>query len=183
MHRPSLHHAVNEEVQVFEEKHLCTADQRLLLKQDKDYIVDKEGVNYRRFEYYLYQKVSRMLDSNHIFVNESAKNKRLEDDLIPITEWKKNEYLVANTGLDKLIAPIEQTLATLTKSVRHKMAQVSRNINDGAKDFVIHQPRTNQLTWKLANKRWKDDLDNPIYNQLQHMGIMGSHDDSENIVL
>lgn len=154
------------------EKHLCTADQRLLLKQDKDYIVDKEGVNYRRFEYYLYQKVSRMLDSNHIFVNESAKNKRLEDDLIPITEWKKNENLVVNTGLDKLIAPIEQTLATLTKSVRHKMAQVSRNINDGANDFVIHQPRTNQLTWKLANKRWKDDLDNPIYNQLQHMGII-----------
>lgn len=154
------------------DKHLCSADQRLFLKQEKSYLIDKEGVNYRRFEYYLYQKVSRMLDSNHIFVNESAKNKRLEDDLIPMTEWKQNSNLVINTGLEKLNTPIEQTLATLTKSVRHKMAQVSRNINDGANDFVIHQPRTNQLTWKLANKRWKDDLDNPIYNQLQHMGII-----------
>ncbi|MEY0304714.1 transposase, partial [Providencia manganoxydans] len=41
-----------------------------------------------------------------------------------------------------------------------------------ANDFVTLQPRSNQLTWKLANKRWKDDIDNPIYNQLQHMGII-----------
>uniref|UniRef100_UPI0021596506 Tn3 family transposase n=1 Tax=Vibrio splendidus TaxID=29497 RepID=UPI0021596506 len=52
------------------------------------------------------------------------------------------------------------------------MEVVSRNINDGANDFVAHQPRSNQLTWKLANKRWKEEVDNPVYSQLQHKGII-----------
>ncbi|MDE0552553.1 Tn3 family transposase, partial [Vibrio sp. VP6] len=83
------------------EKHICTADQRLILKQDKGHIVEAGSANPRRFEYYLYQKVSRMLDSNHIFINESAKNKRLEDDLIPISEWEHREHIIVNTGLEK----------------------------------------------------------------------------------
>ncbi|MCZ6289666.1 hypothetical protein [Vibrio parahaemolyticus] len=154
------------------EKHICTADQRLILKQDKGHIVEAGSANPRRFEYYLYQKVSRMLDSNHIFINESAKNKRLEDDLIPISEWEHREHIIVNTGLEKLTTPIEKTLTNLTQTLRKKMEVVSRNINDGANDFVVHQPRSNQLTWKLANKRWKEEVDNPVYSQLQHKGII-----------
>ncbi|MEZ8138799.1 Tn3 family transposase [Vibrio splendidus] len=154
------------------EKHICTADQRLILKQDKGHIVKAGSANPRRFEYYLYQKVSRMLDSNHVFINESAKNKRLEDDLIPISEWEHREHIIVNTGLEKLTTPIEKTLTNLTQTLRKKMEVVSRNINDGANDFVAHQPRSNQLTWKLANKRWKEEVDNPVYSQLQHKGII-----------
>lgn len=99
-------------------------------------------------------------------------------------EWQHidSQYRKISNSIRPLFLAIDiecepgQTLLStqlqIAKSVRHKMAQVSRNINNGANDFVIHQPRTNQLTWKLANKRWKDDLDNPIYNQLQHMGII-----------
>lgn len=160
-------------IELQKDKHLSTTDLRLLTKQEKSHIVDDDGVvNHRRFEYYLYQKVSRMIGSNHIFVSESANNKRLEDDLIPLSEWKNSDLIVQNTGLEKLATPIEKTLAKLTQSVRQKMDRVSRNIRDGANDYVVHQPRSNQLTWKLANKRWKDDLDNPIYSQLQHMGII-----------
>lgn len=46
------------------------------------------------------------------------------------------------------------------------------NINADANDFVKCQPRSNRLTWSLANKRWKTPVDNPIYSQLKHKGII-----------
>ncbi|MBO1915719.1 hypothetical protein J4727_00635 [Providencia rettgeri] len=85
---------------------------------------------------------------------------------------EKKPHYYSKTGLTRLNTPIEQTLSELTQKLKEQMKQVGRNIHGGANDFVTLQPRSNQLTWKLANKRWKDDLDNPIYNQLQHMGII-----------
>ena len=154
------------------DKHIFTVDQRLFLKQDRRHLVENEQVNTKRFEYYLYQKVARMLKNNSIFVTESENNKRLEDDLIPVSEWAQSELIIQKTGLTRLITPIGQTLSELTQKLHQKMQHVGGNINDDANDFVKRQPRANQLTWKLANKRWKDDLDNPVYNQLQHMGII-----------
>lgn len=154
------------------DKHISTVDQRLLLKNDKPFILIDEQVNTQRFEYYLYQKVARMIESNNIYINESASNKRLDDDLISATEWKKSHVIIQKTGLTRLNTPIQQTLSELTQKLRDQMERIGRNIHDGANDFVTLQPRSNQLTWKLANKRWKDDIDNPIYNQLQHMGII-----------
>nr|WP_234418658.1 transposase [Dongshaea marina] len=49
---------------------------------------------------------------------------------------------------------------------------MSSSISSDANDFVKLQPRTNRLTWSLASKRWKSDLNNPVYTQAQHLGII-----------
>ncbi len=52
------------------------------------------------------------------------------------------------------------------------LENVTLNIKANANDFVKCQPHSSQLTWSLANRRWKTSLDNPVYNQLQHKGII-----------
>ncbi len=112
-----------------------------------------------------------MIESNNIYINESANNKRLDDDLISAIDWKKAPLLFKNRVNSSQYTDRTNAFGINAK-LKEQMKQVGRNIHGGANDFVTLQPRSNQLTWKLANKRWKDDLDNPIYNQLQHMGII-----------
>ncbi|EPJ42954.1 MAG: transposase [Osedax symbiont Rs2] len=154
------------------DRKITTVDQRLLRSQDKEYLVENNQVNTKRFEYYLYQKVAKLMNNNSIYVAESAENKRLEDDLIPQVERKNQDHIIQKTGLIKLNTPIDQTLTGLLKTLRLSMKNVGNGINDDANDFVKRQPRIDQLTWTLANKRWKDDIENPIYTQVQHMGII-----------
>lgn len=151
---------------------ISTIDQRLINKRDRDYLIKDKIVNTNRFEFYLYHRVSKMMDSHKIYVNESAQNKRLEDDLIPLVDWKNKESIIGKTGLSKLINPISETLSNLTDKLEYQLKAVTGNINNGANEFVKRQSKSNQLKWTLANKRWKDDVDNPIYTQLKHMGII-----------
>ncbi|OUR97978.1 hypothetical protein A9Q81_11990 [Gammaproteobacteria bacterium 42_54_T18] len=155
-----------------DEKQLSTMDQQVIAKKDKGYLIEDGAINDKRFEFYLYRRVFKLIESHRIYVSESAENKRLEDDLIPQTEWNDREVIIQKTGLSKLINPITDTLSGLTNKLEFQMRQVTHNINGGANEFVRRHPNTDKLTWTLANKRWKDDVDNPIYTQLKHMSII-----------
>jgi len=95
---------------------MTTVGQRLLSSPDKKYLLENDQVNTKRFEYYLYQRVAKLINHNSIYVTESADNKRLEDDLIPQTEWKDSDNIIQKSGLPKLSTPIDQTLSGLMKN-------------------------------------------------------------------
>ena len=159
-------------VELESNKKISTIDQRFILNKDKAYLIEEGEVNARRFEFYLYHRIFKMMNSYKIYVNESAENKRLEDDLIPLIEWNDKDPIVEKTGLAKLINPISNTLSELTEKLQLQIKKVTHNINNGANEFVKRQSKSNQLSWTIANKRWKDDVENPIYSQLKHMGII-----------
>ena len=150
-----------------------TIDQRIILKNDKLYLIDEGAVINKRFEFYLYRRMQNLLESEVIFVTESEANKRLDDDLIPGSDWQKNrKQFLAKTGLERLSSPMMKTLFDLERQLKDRLIRVTRNINADANEFVKRQPRSNQLAWSLAHKRWKDPVDNPIYSQLEHMSII-----------
>lgn len=157
-----------------QECRINTIDQRFILKNDKPYLVGDDGeVNTSRFEFYLYKRVHKMLESEAIYVTESEANKRLDDDLISGNDWKKRkDQLILNTGLACLSNPISQTLEELEERFNRMRNRVMQDINADANEFVRRQPKSSQLAWSLAHKRWKDTVDNPIYNQLEHMSII-----------
>ncbi|WP_053014299.1 MULTISPECIES: Tn3 family transposase [Xenorhabdus] len=127
----------------------------------------------KRFEFYLYQKISTQLDRGKAYITESEKNKRLEDDLIPLKNWENDKVsLIEKTGLQRLSTPITQTLDEFGKQLEQRMDQVSASISGDTNEFVKLQPRSSQLAWTLANRRWCDDIDNPVYSQIRHMGII-----------
>ncbi|QOI95944.1 Tn3 family transposase [Aeromonas salmonicida] len=156
-----------------QKRRLKTIAHEFIRPRDQAYLVDGDEINPRRFEFYLYYRVVSMLDSGRVYVSESEQNKRLEDDLISSDTWNKDRLiLIEKTGLERLHTPITHILAELETKFNTLLDRVTTNINADANDFVKCQPRSNRLTWSLANRRWKASVDNPVYSQLKHMGII-----------
>ncbi|MEZ9439111.1 Tn3 family transposase [Vibrio atlanticus] len=163
----------NAREELLTNKKLTSMDLRLVTHSDLKHLVTDGDTNRVRFEFYLYRKISGMIDTGKVYVSESERNKRLEDDLIPLDVWKKDKAsLIEKTGLERLSNSIEHTLAELDNRFVEKLGKVTANINADANDFVRVQPRSSRLAWSLANRRWKTPLDNPVYSQVQHMGII-----------
>lgn len=121
-------------------------DQRIIRPSEKNYIVKEGEVNAQRFEFHMYSRISNHLDNGLFYASESEQNKRLEDDLIERGDWDKNKStLIEKTGLERLIKPIEQTLADLESSFNEKLERVSISINSDANEFVKKQPQSNRL--------------------------------------
>ncbi|MFW5393148.1 Tn3 family transposase [Yersinia sp. 2544 StPb PI] len=158
----------------FKEKgRLVTKDQRIIRPAEKNYIVNEGGVNASRFEFYMYSRVSNHLENGKFYASESEQNKRLEDDLIAPDIWEKNKsILIENTGLKRLITPIEQTLSDLENKFNERLQNISISINSDANEFVKKLPQSNRLQWSLASKKWKTSVDNPVYNQIKNTGIV-----------
>ncbi len=81
---------------------------------DLEHLVNDGEANHVRFEFYLYRKIAGMIESGKVYVSESERNKRLEDDLIPADVWEKEKSsLIEKTGVARLSNSIEHALADL----------------------------------------------------------------------
>ncbi len=155
-----------------EKRKILIISQGLIKKSDTKHLL-KDEANIKRFEFYLYYKIINSLEKETAFITESEKNKRLEDDLIPQKDWQANKSsIITKTGLGRLQVPISETLDNLETLLGERMSRVTSSIAGDTNEFVRLQPRSNQLAWTLANRRWRDDIDNPVYSQIRHMGII-----------
>ncbi len=68
---------------------LQTINVDLILPREKAYIAP-DSPDPVRFENYLYQRIARHIESGQVYVTESEKNRRLEDDLIPSDIWHRD---------------------------------------------------------------------------------------------
>ena len=142
-------------------------------KHDREYL---EGENTKlianRFEYFLYRKAEQLFHSNSLTVKESVNNRSLISDLIQPKEWQQKEIIIENTGLDKLVTPINQTLADKSQLLEVKLKEASEHIFSGDNKYVEFIPGKTELKWSIPNSRWQQTIENPLYNQIQHMGIV-----------
>jgi len=142
-------------------------------KSDREYL---EGDNTKlianRFEYFLYRKAEQLFHSNNLTVKESVNNRSLTSDLIQPKEWEKKAEIIENTGLDKLSTSINQTLTDKSQQLEAKLMEVSEHIFNGDNKYVEFIPGKAELKWSIPNKRWQETIDNPLYSQIQHMGIV-----------
>lgn len=154
-------------------KCIKTVNVEILPKSEQAYMV---GTSLRkvanRFEYFLYRKAEQLFHSNVLTVKESVNNRSLTSDLIPKNEWLHKNKIIENTGLDKLSAPINHTLAEKHQQLEQKLKEVSEHIFSGDNQYVEFLPDKNELKWSIPNCRWQQSIDNPLYNQIQHMGIV-----------
>ena len=158
---------------LIEKKRIESVNHDVVKPADSRYLIDDGKASASRFVFYLYRRIIGMIENGNIFVSESEQNKRLEDDLIPIGAWnQEKQALIEKTGLERLTTPITETLKELENRFHTQLDRVTANINADANDFVKCQPRSNRLTWSLANQRWKPSLDNPVYSQVKHIGII-----------
>ncbi|WP_281649109.1 Tn3 family transposase [Parendozoicomonas sp. Alg238-R29] len=160
-------------IELAEKRKLTTFNQSFIKKSERTYLISDNQLHTKRFEFYLYNRISQYLENGKAYITESEKNKRLEDDLIPVSDWENSKQsIIARTGLKRLLTPVAETLAELEGLLNKRIIQVTETITNDTNEFVKFQPRSNQLAWTLAHRRWRDDIDNPVYSQIKHMGII-----------
>ncbi|PHM26100.1 DUF4158 domain-containing protein [Xenorhabdus budapestensis] len=76
--------------EIAEKRKIITCHQDMIKKSDSRYLLIEGEIQTKRFEFYLYQKISVQLDRGKAYITESEKNKRLEDDLIPVKDWEND---------------------------------------------------------------------------------------------
>ncbi len=154
-------------------KTIKTINLDVVAKSDREYFDgDNTKLIANRFEYFLYRKAEQLFHSNNLTVRESVNNRSLTSDLIQPKEWKNKAEIIENTGLDKLVTPINQTLADKSLQLESKLKEVSDHIFSGDNKYVEFIPGKSEFKWSIPNSRWQQTIDNPLYNQIQHMGIV-----------
>ncbi|NMU71940.1 Tn3 family transposase, partial [Vibrio parahaemolyticus] len=63
-------------------------------------------------------------------------------------------------------------LAKKLSDLEEKLASVSDHIFSGDNQYVEFSQDRHELKWSIPNRRWKESVDNPIYSQIKHMGIV-----------
>ena len=156
-----------------ESKAIKTINLDVVPKHDREYLEGEDTKLFtNRFEYFLYRKAEQLFNSNSLTVKESVNNRSLTSDLIQSKEWQQKQTIIENTGLDKLVAPINQTLADKSHQLEAKLMGASEHIFSGDNKYVEFIPGKAELKWSIPNKRWQETIDNPLYSQIQHMGIV-----------
>lgn len=156
-----------------ESKAIKTINLDVVPKHDREYLEGEDTkLIANRFEYFLYRKAEQLFNSNSLTVKESVNNRSLTSDLIQSKEWQQKETIIENTGLDKLVTPINQTLADKSQQLEVKLKEASEHIFSGDNKYVEFIPGKAELKWSIPNKRWQETIDNPVYSQIQHMGIV-----------
>lgn len=161
----------HEELREF--KTIKTINIDVVPKSDREYFEDDNNkLVANRFEYFLYRKAEQLFHSNTLTVKESVNNRSLASDLIQPKEWEQKAEIIENSGLDKLATPIKQTLADNRQQLKGKLKEVSEHIFSGDNKYVEFIPGKTELKWSIPNSRWQESIENPLYNQIQHMGIV-----------
>lgn len=154
-------------------KAVRTINLDLVPKGDREYLQGEVSKQIAiRFEYFLYRKAEQLFQSNSLTVKESVNNRSLSSDLIQPKEWQNKDDIIENTGLDKLSAPINQTLDEKQYQLEVKLKEAGTHIFSGDNKYVEVIPGKSELKWSIPNSRWQQTVDNPLYNQIQHMGIV-----------
>jgi hypothetical protein len=165
------YNTAHEELGAF--KTIKTINIDVVPKSDREYF---EGDNTKlianRFECFLYRKAEQLFHSNNLTVKESVNNRSLTSDLIQPKEWEKKAEIIESTGLDKLSTSINQTLADKSQQLDIMLKKASEHIFNGDNKYVEFIPGKAELKWSIPNKRWQETIDNPLYSQIQHMGIV-----------
>tara|TARA_R110001583_G_scaffold194762_2_gene366866 strand:+ start:232 stop:3063 length:2832 start_codon:yes stop_codon:yes gene_type:complete len=154
-------------------KGLKTINLDITPKSDRVFLnIDDNKNAHNCFEFFLYKKAEQLFQNNQLTVKESVNNRSLSADLIQAKDWQRKAEVIENTGLSKMLTPINQILADKLGQLTHTLEQAGHRIFTGDNQYVEFVPGKTELKWSIPNKRWQDTVENPIYNQIKHMGIV-----------
>jgi hypothetical protein len=73
-----------------------------------------------RYEFLVYRQLRNALEAGNVYVRDSNDFRSFEDDLISVERWKGKDAVLREIGSPVLLAPIEETLATLHAELEEK---------------------------------------------------------------
>lgn len=162
----------NTRIELSNAKEIKTINFDIINKYELRFIDGHENCN-KRFEYFLYRKAYQLFNKSSITVKNSIENKTLAADLIDQNKWLDNKSkIIKNTQQPSISEPISSTIQDKLDILNEKLRSVSDTISLGNSKYVEYLPGKGKLKWSIPYRRWQDSIDNPIYQQIPHLGIV-----------
>ncbi|MFC6280023.1 MULTISPECIES: Tn3 family transposase [Polaromonas] len=124
-----------------------------------------------RYEFLVYRLVRNALEAGDVYVKNSNEFRRFEDDLISDARWKNKNAVLREIGAPLLMAPIEESLASLRETLEAKFASVNQRIDSGENKHIKLTGRADNRRWTLIYPSEDEPTNSPFYGQLSGIGI------------
>ena len=153
-------------------REIRSVDKRTIPTKLKPYLIKDDVLDKKRYEWHLYQRVNNAIGKGGVYVTESEKNKRWEDDLISEKDWKNGAKWIKKAGLIKLSQPVSSTLGELESQLKMRIDRACKGITKGDNRFVVLEDKAGDLKWSVPVKKSRESINNPFFDQLPLTSII-----------
>lgn len=125
-----------------------------------------------RYEFLISLLVRAALESGDLVCRESIRFRSLEDDLIPLAEWRTNKAaLIAATNLPILQQPITEQLAALEHELEAQFARVNGRIAAGTNPAIQVTQHGTTRKWTLQTPKPREVANHALYERLPQASL------------
>lgn len=129
-------------------------------------------INQYKYEFMVYAQLSKHIDSNTVFYNDTLQYKSFEADIGIVKNWKQDKTKILKTlDCQMLSNSIEETLNTFENTLESLIVSVNTRINQEENKHIKLKDQNGKITWTLPYKKKDKDFDNPFYDQMPHINI------------
>ena len=119
-----------------------------------------------RYEFYIYDHLSKQLSANKIYSNDTTQYKSFSEDIkIKKTEKEKKKLLNA-LDRPRLNRSAESLLVELKTEFENRLSLTNKNIANGKNTHIRIKGKGKDKTWTLPYQKKSDEYNNPFYNEL-----------------
>ena len=124
-----------------------------------------------RYEFLVYRQLRNALEAGNVYIRDSNDFRSFEDDLISAERWKDKDAVLREIGSPVLLAPIEETLATLRAELEEKYERVNQRIENGENKHIKITGTGDKHRWTLIYPTEEEPTNSPFYGQLPGIGV------------
>jgi hypothetical protein len=131
----------------------------------------KKQLNVDRYEFLIYRLLRNALEAGDVFSNDSTEFRRFEDDLISDARWQHKDDILCEIGLPVLLAPIEETLATLHDDIEAQLKLVNHHIEHRDNPHIKVRQQGSKRRWGLVYPDPDESVNHSFYGQLPGIDV------------
>ena len=124
-----------------------------------------------RYEFLVYRRLRNALEAGDIFCHDSNEYRRFEDDLISDARWQQKDAILKELNLPVLLAPIEQTLASLHEDIERLLEHVNRHIDEGDNPYIKVRHQNGKPRLNLIYPEPDENVNHAFYGQIPSIDI------------
>ncbi len=153
----------------------CDTDKlpkRVVNDKVKPFIYQDGKLALDRYEFLVYQKLRKQIDSNKIYMNDSVNYKSFKEDVKTVTNWDKDQKkIVRKLDNSKLHDDVALRLNDLEDELEQLYTDVNKRIETGENEFVSISEENGKKSWTLSYPKTNDEFDPQFYKQLKSFDI------------
>ena len=128
-----------------------------------------KAVNADCYEFMLYTQIEKHLGKGTVTIKDSLSYKSLDDELVKLEDWNKNQKSILQSLESQLISSdIEKILNNFESLLSNRYKEVNQRISSGinSKIKIKYNKKGEVASWKVPYKKMEDDVNNPFYGNM-----------------